>query len=190
MSVPPLTQMLRAWRQGDDTARDAVVTLVYDQLRGMARRHLEGEGSGHTLQPTALVHEAYLRLADADVEWQDRVHFYAIAARVMRRILVDHAKARSRIKRGAGAERISLSKVELIAPIEPDVLELDQALDRLAAFDDRKSRVVELLYFGGLTCEEAATAVDVSVATLQRELKMAKAWLVHELRQPPGALSQ
>ncbi len=142
----------------------------------------------HTLQPTALVHEAFMRLAGADVEWQDRVHFYALAARTMRRILVDHAKGLKRLKRGGGLERISLENIELASPVRLiDVLELDQAMEGLAAFDPRKSQIVELLYFGGLTHDEAAAALEISAATLHRDLKLARAWLLRELREPSSS---
>jgi RNA polymerase sigma factor (TIGR02999 family) len=178
-----VTQLLQAWRKGDTDARDQLMAIVYDRLREIARRQLGGEGKGHTLQPTALVHEAYMRLMAAEVEWQDRVHFYALAARTMRRILVDHARTLHRQKRGGGYERVAVEDVESIgAQRQPDVLELDQALTRFAAIDLRKSQIVELLYFGGLTYEEAAAALEISPATLHRDLKLARAWLLHELK--------
>jgi RNA polymerase sigma factor (TIGR02999 family) len=179
----PVTQLLQAWRQGDTGARDELVALVYDRLREIAGKQLRSEGKSPTMQPTALVHEAYIRLAGADVEWQDRVHFYALAARTMRRVLVDHAKGLKRFKRGRGFERISVEDVELISPQRmPDILELDEALERFAAIDLRKSQIIELLYFGGLTYEEAAAALEISPATLHRDLKLARAWLLRELR--------
>ena len=142
---------------------------------------------GQTLAATALVHEAYIRLAGSDVEWKDRVHFFAVAARQMRRILVDHARARRRDKRGAGVERVSLENVNLVTPAQSvDVIDVDSALTRLASFDPRKAEVVELLYFGGMTVEETGEAVGVSPATVQRELKMAKAWLHAELASGPA----
>jgi RNA polymerase sigma factor (TIGR02999 family) len=175
--------LLRAWRQGDVSARDEVMGLVYDRLRAMARRQLQGEGRGHTLAPTALVHEAYVRLMGAHVDWEDRIHFYKVASQTMRRILVDHARGLKRLKRGRDFERIPVEDVALISPQPmPDVLELDEALERFAALDLRKSQIVELLYFGGLTYDEAAETLEISTATLHRDLKLAKAWLLHELR--------
>jgi len=185
VSREPVTHLLKAWRGGATNARDELMALVYDRLRAMARQQLRSEGKVHTLQPTALVHEAFMRLAGADVEWQDRVHFYALAARTMRRILVDHAKGLKRLKRGGGFARISIESIELASPQRIiDVLELDQAMEGLAAFDPRKSQIVELLYFGGLTHDEAAAALEISPATLHRDLKLARAWLLRELRHP------
>jgi RNA polymerase sigma factor (TIGR02999 family) len=148
----------------------------------LASGYLLSERPGHTLPATALVHEAYLRLVEADVAWTDRVHFYAVAARVMRRILVDHAKTNRRQKRGGGADRISLEQAIVVSPEGPSgILELDEALHRLAALDERKCQVVELLFFGGMTYDETAAALDISPATVHRELRMAKAWLHREL---------
>jgi RNA polymerase sigma factor (TIGR02999 family) len=185
LKVPerPLTQLLQAWRQGDTAAGDEAMTLIYDRLRAMAQRQLKAESKGHTLQPTALVHEAYVRLAGAEVEWQDRIHFYKVAAQTMRRILVDHARGLKRLKRGGGFERVSVEDVELMSPERmPDVLELDEALQRFAALDLRKSQIIELLYFGGLTYDEAAEVMEISAATLHRDVKLARAWLLRELR--------
>jgi RNA polymerase sigma-70 factor, ECF subfamily len=163
-------------------AADKLLPLVYNQLRKLAGSYLGQERPGHTLAPTALVHEAYLRLAAAGIEWQDRVHFFAVAARQMRRILVDHAKARLRSKRGGALEKTTIEDAAgFVPPLSTDVLAIDQALTRLAAFDRRKSEIVELLYFGGLTTEETAEVMGVSVATVNRELKLAKAWLHAEL---------
>jgi RNA polymerase sigma factor (TIGR02999 family) len=158
--------------------------VVYQQLRKLASISLRSERPDHTLRATALVHEAYLRLVDADVAWQDRVHFFAVSARLLRRILVDHAKANRRQKRGGGAETISLDEAVMIGPQSTGgIVELDSALQRLAAHDPRKSEIIELLCFGGLTYDEAAAALKISPATVHRELTMAKAWLHRELTQ-------
>ena len=156
--------------------------VVYDQLRRLAAKCLRAERPDHTLRATALVNEAYLRLVRADVDWQDRVHFFAVAARLLRRILVDHAKANHRIKRGGGAEKIPLDEALVISPRSgAGVIELDLALERLAEQDARKSEIVELLCFGGLTYNETAAALKISPATLHRELKIARAFLHREL---------
>ena len=177
-----VTQLLQQSRGGDKDAFDQLMPVVYDQLHKLAARCFRSERPGHTLRTTALVHEAYLRLLDSEVAYNDRVHFYAVAARVMRRILVDHAKAQHREKRGGGAEKISLEQSADVGAQPPaQILELDEALERLGARDRRKSEVIELLFFGGLTYEEAAAALEISPATLHRELKMAKAWLYSEL---------
>jgi len=161
--------------------------VVYEQLRKLAARCLRAERPDHTLRATALVNEAYLRLVDADVDWQDRVHFFAVSARLLRRILVDHAKANHRKKRGGGAEKVTLDEALLVGPqATAGIVELDEALQRLAAHDQRKSELIELLCFGGLTYDEAATALKISPATVHRELKMAKAWLHRELTQSPS----
>jgi len=158
--------------------------IVYDQLRSIAGSYFKAENPGHTLQATAVVHEAFLRLAGSGVEWQDRVHFLAIAARTMRRILVDHARNRRRARRGGGEVPFSLDEA-LVVAAEPDdrVVDLDRALTDLAVFDARKAGILEMLYFGGLTYAETAGALDISEATVHRELKLARAWLRHELRQ-------
>lgn len=182
---PTATMLLQAWRGGDRDALDRLLPVVYEELSGLAHRALRGERPDHTLQTRALVHEAYLRLVDADVPFQDRAHFMAVAARTMRRILVDHARARVRDKRGGGALRIDLDQVELPAPGQGlDVLDLHHALERLAAFDERKSSIVELHFFGGLSYDETAAAVGVSAATIDRELRLAKAWLRVDLGSP------
>jgi RNA polymerase sigma factor (TIGR02999 family) len=156
--------------------------VVYDQLHRLASRCLRSERPNHTLSATALVHEAYLRLIDADVAWQDRVHFFAVSARLLRRILVDHAKASRREKRGGGAEVIALDEAIVVGPNSTaGLLELDTALERLAAQDQRKCEIVELLCFGGLTYDETAAALRISPATVHREIKLAKAWLHREL---------
>jgi RNA polymerase sigma factor (TIGR02999 family) len=179
-----VTRLLREWGGGSKEALDQLMPLVYNQLRKLASRCLAAEGPHHTLRATALVNEAYLRLVASDVSFNDRAHFFALAARLLRRILVDHARAQGRQKRGAGAERITLEEAVLAGPVQPDLVNLDEALDRLAALDKRKSEVVELLFFGGLTYDETAAALRISPATVHRELTMAKAWLYHELASP------
>jgi len=177
-----ITRLLQKMGAGEKEAFDLLVPLVYDQLRKLASRCISSERPDHTLSATALVHEAYLRLAGAGGDWRDRVHFYAVAARVMRHILVDHAKAGNRQKRGEGWGRVAFDEAVLVCPqSSPDLSALDEALDRLASHDPRKSQIVELLFFGGLTYEEAAAAVEISEATLHRDLRMAKAWLHREL---------
>jgi len=178
----PVTTLLRQWGAGDKDALDQLMPVVYDQLRRLAAKCLRAERPDHTLRATALVNEAYLRLVRADVDWQDRVHFFAVAARLLRRILVDHAKANHRIKRGGGAEKIPLDEALVISPRSgAGVIELDLALERLAEQDARKSEIVELLCFGGLTYNETAAALKISPATLHRELKIARAFLHREL---------
>ena len=181
-----VTQLLLQWRAGDEQALNQLLPLVYDELRRLAGRYMQSERPDHTLQPTALVHEAYLGLVDIRVSWQDRTHFFAVAARLMRRLLVDHAKANQRDKRGGGL-KVTL-KEEMSATPEPalDVFALDEALKVLAGFDDRKSQVVELHYFGGLSYDETAEALGLSAATVHRELRLAKAWLYHELTRKGG----
>ena len=177
-----VTRLLHAWRSGDSHAMDELMPLVYDQLHSLASRYMRQENAGHTLSSTALVHEAYLKLLSSDVSWQDRIHFMAIAAMTMRRILVDHARTSRRVKRGSGAERVALEDVALFEePMSLDILALDDALVRLTQQDARKGKLIELTYFGGLNCEEAAAALEVSTATINRDLKLAKAWLCHAL---------
>lgn len=185
-----VTRLLQEWGGGDKRALDELIPVVYDQLRRLASRCLRAERPDHTLRATALVHEAYLRLVDADVAFQDRVHFFAVSARVLRRILVDHAKERNRQKRGGGAEKIPLDEAVLVGPqATAGIIELDEALERLAQQDPRKSQIVELLFFGGLTYDEAAAALEISPATLHRDLKLAKAWLHKELAQDSAGAS-
>ena len=179
---PAMTQLLRQWSNGDKAALDELMPVVYSQLHKLASRCMRSERPENTLRATALVHEAYIRLIDADVAWQDRAHFFAVSARLLRRILVDHARANQRSKRGGGAETIPLDEALLIGPQAPaGLLELDLALEHLAAQDKRKSEVVELLCFGGLTYDETAAALHISPATVHRELQMARAWLHREL---------
>jgi RNA polymerase sigma factor (TIGR02999 family) len=177
-----VTTLLRQWGAGDKDALDQLMPVVYDQLRRLASKCLRSERSDHTLRATALVNEAYLRLVSAEVDWQDRVHFFAVAARLLRRILVDHAKANHRIKRGGGAEKVPVDEAVLISSRSGDgIIGLDLALQRLAEQDARKSEVLELLCFGGLTYDETAAALKISPATVHRELKIAKAFLHREL---------
>ncbi len=169
-------------RGGNKAAFDALIPVVYDQLYRLASRRLSAERQGHTLRTTEIVHEAYLRLVDSDVAWNDRAHFYAISAKVMRRVLIDHAKSRNREKRGGEFEKVPLdSAFELGVASTSNLLEVNQALERLSARDARKATIIELLVFGGLTYDEAAQAVGISAATLHRELKLAKAFLQREL---------
>jgi len=188
---PTATALLLAWGSGDPGALDQLMPLVYDQMRRLARLHLRRERAGHTLQATALVNEVYLRSIEVDqVQWQNRAHFFAMASRVMRRILVDSARARRYQKRGGGAERVSLDEALLVSN-EPahDLIALDDALNALAAFDGRKSQVVEMRFFGGLTVAETAEVLDVSPDTVMRDWRLAKVWLLRELspREPNDA---
>jgi RNA polymerase sigma-70 factor (ECF subfamily) len=178
------TGLLLKWGQGDETALGRLIPLVQRELHQIARRCMAGERAGNSLQATALVNEAYLRLINAqDVAWHDRAHFFAVAARVMRRILVDHARARHYQKRGGDAVRVTLDEALVVAS-EPDqdFVALDEALTALAAFDARKAQVVEMRFFGGLTLEETAEALQVSRDTVKRDWNMAKLWLLRELR--------
>jgi RNA polymerase sigma factor (TIGR02999 family) len=181
---PTVSDLLQRWRNGESGALDQLMPRVYGELHALARRQLQGERSDHTLQTTALVHEAYLRLVGSDVHWEGRVHFLAVAAQTMRRVLVDHARSRSRQRRGGGIRVVSIDDANPVAP-EPamDLIVLDEALDRLAAFDGRKARAAELHYFGGMSYDETAAALGVSAATVHRELRVAKAWLYRELGQ-------
>jgi RNA polymerase sigma-70 factor, ECF subfamily len=179
-----VTGLLHAWGAGDGAALDALLPAVYDELRRQARRALRRERVGHTLQPTALVHEAYLRLVDqTHAQWESRSQFLAVAAQAMRRILVDHARTRGRAKRGGGATPVTLADAD--APAESasgvDALALDEALTRFAVLDPRKARLVELRFFAGLSIPEAAAALDISEATAGREWAVARAWLRREL---------
>ena len=176
-----ITSLLIEWRQGREAARDALLPLVYDELRRIASRQMARERDGHTLQPTALVHEAWMRLANAALDVNDRAHFLAIAARVMRQILVQHARVVNAEKRGAGVPRLALTEdldvADASAPFDCDLLALDDALVKLAARDERKNHIVELKYFGGLTDKEIAEVVGVAVVTVRRDLKVAHAYL-------------
>jgi RNA polymerase sigma factor (TIGR02999 family) len=177
-----VTRLLLAWGGGDQTAFEQLIPIVHDELRRLARRQMRNERPGHTLQPTALVHEAYLRLVDVrNIPWKDRSHFFAIAARSMRQILVEFARSRRFQKRGGGAEILVLDAE--LAGLErgKDLVALDDALQLLATFDARKAQVVELRFFGGLNIDETADALDVSPKTVARDWKLAKVWLLREL---------
>jgi RNA polymerase sigma factor (TIGR02999 family) len=181
-----ITVLLQGWRDGDESARARLTEAVYDELRRVAQRHMRRERPDHSLTPTALVHEAYLKLIDQRrVDWRNRAQFFAIAARVMRRVLVDHARARATAKRAAGLS-IALDDVEVsTAPLDVDVLAIDAALDALAAVDDRQSQLVEMRYFAGLTVEETATALGVAPITVKRDWALARAWLFRALQGRP-----
>lgn len=184
-SPQEVTQLLMDWRNGDQAALDKLMPLVYDELRRLAGHYMKRERPGHTLQPTELANEAYLRLVgQQQIDWQNRAHFFAIAARVMRHLLVDHARSRGYAKHGGGALHVSLDEGAVVSA-EPDasLLALDEALARLGAFDPRKSQIVELRFFGGLSAEEAAEILGVSEITVKREWLKAKAWLYRELSQ-------
>jgi RNA polymerase sigma factor (TIGR02999 family) len=179
------TALLRAWSRGDGAALDKLIPLVHEELRRLAHSYMRRERAGHTLQTTALVNEAYLRLVDTNlVQWRDRAHFFGIAARLMRQILVDFARSRGYQKRGGGLRQVSLDEALLVSP-EPDedFVRLDDALNALAEFDARKARVVELRYFGGLSVEETAEVLEVSGITVIRDWNIAKLWLLKELKQ-------
>ena len=187
MPVPgDITVLLLAWRDGDESARSRLTEVVYDELRRVAQRHMRRERPDHSLTPTALVHEAYLKLIDQRrVEWQNRAQFFAIAARVMRRVLVDHARARATAKRAAGLS-IALDDVDVSTePLDVDILAIDTALDELAAVDDRQRQLVELRFFAGLTVEETATALGVAPITVKRDWALARAWLFRALQGRP-----
>jgi len=182
---PRVTDLLVAWGRGDESALERLMPIVHQELRRVARRQMAGERDGHTLQTSALVNEAYLRLVDLSrVQWQDRAHFFAMSARLMRRILVDHARSRASLKRGGGAWRVSLDEAAAVSGgPSSDLVALDDALHALAEVDERKSRVVELRFFGGLSVEESAEALRVSPETVQRDWKLAKVWLLRELER-------
>jgi len=185
----PITQLLIAWSDGRREALENLVPLVYEDLRSMAARYMQREPAGHALQPTALVHEAYMRLIDQrQVKWRNRAHFFGVAAGMMRRILVDQARLRRAEKRGGGWERVTLvgDEVAVDGPNQVDVLALRESLERLAAFDPQQERIVELRYFGGLTIEEAAEVVGISEVTVVREWTIAKAWLRADLSEQSG----
>jgi RNA polymerase sigma factor (TIGR02999 family) len=178
-----VTELLARWNEGDVAARDALIPLVYEELRRLARKCLGGQRSAHTLQPTALVHEAYMRLVNRDsVHWHDRVHFFAAAAQMMRQILVDHARMRTAAKRGGDALTLVLDEnVALPNNDKLDLLALDEAMTKLASLDARQCRIVELRFFGGLSIEETAHVIDISPATTKREWSTARIWLHREM---------
>jgi RNA polymerase sigma-70 factor (ECF subfamily) len=186
MQTPPpneITQLLRRWSQGDSAALNQLMPIVLRELRKLAGGYLKGERPNHTLQPTALINEAYLRLVAQDFpEWQSRTHFFGVAAQLMRQILVDHARSHATAKRGHNAPRLSLEDAAEFSPEQAgELVALDDALTSLARLDERKSRVVEMRYFGGLTDEEIAAALGVSTATVTREMRLARAWLLREM---------
>jgi RNA polymerase sigma factor (TIGR02999 family) len=181
MDSGSVARLLQDWRRGNERAYDLLIPFVYGELRRLARAQLRRDPAGQSLQPTALVHEAYLRLVNADIDWRDRTHFLSVAARVMRRILVERARARRARKRGGDDLRITLAG-PIPAPARPiDLLALDEAMERLQGFDERQARVVELCYFGGLTYPEIGEALGISEATVDRDLRHARAWLRREL---------
>jgi RNA polymerase sigma factor (TIGR02999 family) len=179
-----VTELLQQWSQGNDAALAEVTPLVYEELRRLAHRQMGRESTDHTLQTTALVNEAYLRLADqTNPRWQNRAHFFAVAARAMRRILVSYARSQRAQKRGGGAVKTDLDETALVSPEESkEILDLHEALERLAAFDSRKAQVVELKYFGGLDYDEMAEVLKISSITVRRDWRFAKAWLYTQLR--------
>ena len=183
-SSSQVSKLLVNWRRGDQGAREALIPLVYNELRRLARLHLRRERPDHTLQSAALVHEAYLRLIRQDQpQWQNRAHFFGVAAQLMRHILVDHARNRAAAKRGAGAPRLSLDEeVALPQARDVDIVALDDALNQLAALDPQQSRVVELRFFGGLSIEETSVVLGISPATVKREWATARAWLQREMK--------
>jgi len=178
-----VTRLLLDWRDGDRAALDRLVPIVHGELRRLARHYMRGERDNHTLQTSALINEAYLRLVDhKDLDWQNRAHFFGVAAQAMRRVLVDHARARGYQKRGAGARAVELEDAAMVADERAgELVALDEALLELERYDERKARIVELRYFGGLTGEETAEALDLSPATVQREWQAAKLWLLRAL---------
>jgi RNA polymerase sigma factor (TIGR02999 family) len=177
-------RLITAWRTGDEADLESLLPLVYDELHALATRRMRAERPDHTLQPTALVHEAFLRLSGSAVNVADRVHFFALAANTMRRVLVDHAKARRRDKRGAGVQAVPLEDAVHVAEApNADIEALDEALEALAAQDPRKARVIELHYFAGLNYDEIAEALELSVATVNRDLRFARAWLHDRLQR-------
>lgn len=179
-----VTRLLQAWSDGNQEALDKLVPLVYEELHRLARHYMTGERPGHTLQTSELVNEAYMRLVDwKNVQWQNRAHFFGVAAQMMRRILVDFARSRNYVKRGGEARRVSISEVAVVAPERgEDLIALDEALQSLAAIDPRKSRIVELRFFGGLSVEETADVLRISPRTVMRDWSLAQAWLYRELR--------
>lgn len=177
-----ITRLLHAWSGGDDTALETLSPLIYDELHRLARRAFVGEKKSHTLQPTALVNEAFMKLVDVDVSWRDRAHFFGLAARMMRRLLINYANARNAEKRGGDAINITLDEGAVGAPnTDLRLLEIDAVISKLAAIDSRKAEIIELKYFGGLTGAELAEVMGLSTTTLGRELKLALAWITAEL---------
>lgn len=183
-----ITSLLLGWRGGDDQALEQLMPLVYQELRSMAHRQMRKEGAV-TLQPTALVHEAYLRMVNMEVQWQDRAHFFALSATMMRRILIDEAKRRRAGKRGGGEALLALEDIDQATEPETELLALSTALDALAELDERKAKVVELRFFAGLTIPECSEVLGVGHATVERDLKMARVWLADQMRRGNGSES-
>jgi RNA polymerase sigma-70 factor, ECF subfamily len=183
-SSPEITQYLQDWRNGNESALDDVLPFVYNELRLIAKRYRRKENNGHTLQTTEIINEAYMKLVDqSGTDWQNRSHFFAVASRVMRNLLVDFARAKNYQKRGSGAEKVDLEDIALFSPETDDsIIELHEALERLEKFDERKAKIVELRYFGGLSAEETGEVLGVSEITVKREWLKAKAWLYNELQ--------
>ena len=182
MSRQEITRLLVRWQNGEPDALNEAVPYLHDELRRMAAQFMRGENAGHTLQSTALVNEAYLRLVDVELELEDRAHFLALAARIMRRILVDHARSKHRKKRSPGQPLLSLNEsIMLSEEGDPRLVDLDEALNKLEAFDARLARTIELVYFGGLTTQEAADLLGISRVTLNKDMNLAKAWLTIEI---------
>jgi RNA polymerase sigma factor (TIGR02999 family) len=181
-----ITQLLMNWSQGDRAALDQLVPLVYPELRRLAKRHMGRENPDHTLQTSALINEAYLKLVDQQgVEWQNRAHFFAMAAQVMRHILVDHARTRNYAKRGGGAPKVALDEATTLTERRAaELIALDDALRGLAKLDERRSQIIELRFFGGLSLDETAEVMNISPSTVQREWRAAKAWLHHTMTNP------
>jgi RNA polymerase sigma factor (TIGR02999 family) len=182
MQVPAnFTQLLTEWRTGQPHALERLTPLVYDELRRLARNYMRAERGDHTLQATAVVHEAFLRLIQANVALQDRSHFFSLASRHMRRVLVDHAKSRSRVKRSGGVRELLSGNLDVAPPVDFDVIALDDALESLGALEPRLAQVIELHYFGGLTYEQIAETAGASAATVHRDIRLARAWLLNEI---------
>lgn len=181
-----VTKLLLAWRQGKQEALDELMPIVYEELRRQAHHYMQGEKKGHSLQTTALINETYLRLMDCSkVSWKNRMHFFAVTAQMMRRILVDYARAHRYQKRGGGLKKITLDQNQIPSiGRDPDLVALDEALKALAAVDDRRSRIVELRFFGGLSIEETAEVLGVCADTVVRDWRLAKTWLAHEMKKP------
>ena len=184
-SLQDVTGLLLEWQQGDEAALDKLTPLVYDELRRIAHRYMRQERDGHTLQTTALVNEAYVRLVGGHrIEWQNRAHFYGVVAQVMRHVLIDHARRRGYAKRGGDAQQVSFENGDVMSTERAaELVALDEALDQLTKLDPRKARVVELRYFGGLSLEETANVLEVSLMTVRRDWRAAKAWLYRALRR-------
>lgn len=181
-SPSPITSLLREWQDGDPSALERITPRLHAELRRLAAGHMRRESAGHTLQSTALVNEAYLRLVDVDLDFASRAHFLAIASRVMRRVLVDHARRKQRVKRGGNERALTFDEaIHVVDAEDPRIVDLDEALNNLESFDARMARGIEMIFFGGLTTTEAAEALGISRVTLNEDLKLAKAWLQREL---------